>query len=90
MKSDVADRLLIDSTEAARMCGISRTMWWSLHSAGKVPVPVRLGRRTLWRSDELCRWTAGGCPPRERWLAQEATEKRGHRPSVKNSAGNTT
>ena len=90
MKNDVAERLLIDSTEAAAMCGISRTMWWSMHSQGRVPAPVRLGRRTLWSVDELRRWTAVGCPARERWAAQEDTEKRGHRPSLKNSAEKTT
>ena len=90
MKSDVADRLLVDSTEAARLCGISRTMWWSLHSSGRVPAPVRLGRRTLWSVDELRGWIAAGCPARERWLAQGDAEKRVHRVSLKNSAGNTT
>lgn len=71
MKTDTPDRLLIGSTEAARLCGINRSTWWRLHSAGRVPAPVRLGRRTLWRADELRRWVAGGCPPRQRWLDRE-------------------
>jgi len=73
MKSvNTMESLLVDSTEASRLCGISRTMWWSLHSAGRVPMPVRLGRRTLWSVEELRGWIAAGCPPRERWLAEDA------------------
>ena len=90
MSEPTTDRLLVDSVEAARLCGISRTTWWSLHSSGRVPAPVRLGRRTLWRADELRRWTEGGCPPRERWLAEEETERRGQRAGLKNTSGNTT
>jgi len=84
------ERLLLGSDDAARACGISRTAWWALQSQGRVPAPVRLGRRTLWSVDELRAWVAAGCPPRERWLAQADGEKRGQRASLKNSTGNTT
>ena len=77
MKNVVVERLLIGAMEAARMAGVSRSTWWSLHSAGKVPVPVHLGGRTLWNIEELRRWIAAGCPARERWLA-EGADKRVH------------
>lgn len=54
--------LLVDAKAAARLCGVSRAHFWAMHSAGKVPLPVRLGRRTLWRTAELADWTAAGCP----------------------------
>lgn len=59
--------LLIDARAAAILCGISRATWWSLHSAGRVPLPIRLGRRTLWRREEVAAWVAAGCPSRDRW-----------------------
>jgi len=61
--------LLVDSDTAADLCGVSRTTWWALHSSGRCPAPVKLGRRTLWRRAELEAWTAAGCPPRAKWQA---------------------
>jgi predicted DNA-binding transcriptional regulator AlpA len=63
--------LLVDAREAARLCGVSRATWWALHSSGRVPLPVRLGRRTLWAAMELTAWTESGCPPRDRWQAMK-------------------
>ncbi len=63
--------LLVSASEAARLCGVSRTSWWALHSAGRVPLPVRLGRRTLWRVAELAEWVEAGCPPRRMWEARK-------------------
>jgi len=79
MKNVAAEPLLIGSSQAAAMCGVSRSTWWSLHSAGKVPVPVHLGGRTLWNIEELRRWVEMGCPSRERWTALEAVGKQVHR-----------
>jgi len=36
-------------------------------ASGRVPSPVKLGRRALWRFDEIRQWVAAGCPPRSRW-----------------------
>jgi predicted DNA-binding transcriptional regulator AlpA len=44
--------LAVDAAGAARICGLSRAMWWKLDSSGRCPAPVRLGRRCLWRVDE--------------------------------------
>ena len=57
----------IEAAQAARLCGISRATWYSLRKAGRVPRPVRLGRRVLWRVEELREWMAAGCPPLSRW-----------------------
>ena len=62
--------LLLSAGQAAALCGVSRRTWWALHAAGKTPLPVRLGRRTLWRASGpggLEAWVAAGCPPRDRW-----------------------
>lgn len=63
--------LLIDAVEAARLCGVGRTMWLTLHNSGKCPLPIRLGRRTLWRVEELRRWVAEGCQSRDVWQRKE-------------------
>lgn len=59
--------LLLDAREASRMLGVSRSTWLSLRAAGRTPRPVRIGRRTLWRIDELKAWVDAGCPPLHRW-----------------------
>ena len=68
--------LLLDARAASALCGVSVRTWWALHSAGKTPLPVRLGRRTLWRADELADWCKAGCPARGRW----ENVKKGARP----------
>ena len=59
--------LLLDAKAAAQLCSVSLRTWWSLNAAGKTPLPVRLGRRTLWQADELADWCRAGCPSRDRW-----------------------
>jgi hypothetical protein len=56
--------LLVDTTTAARMCGVCRRYWLQLDNAGKVPAPVRFGKRKLWSVKELQDWVAQGCPAR--------------------------
>ena len=63
--------LLLPAPKAARLCGISEATWYRLKAAGKVPVPVRLGGRVLWKVEELRRWCAAGCPDQRSWLALE-------------------
>jgi predicted DNA-binding transcriptional regulator AlpA len=62
---------LVDDREAARLHGISRSSWWTLHASGRCPAPVKLGRRTLWRRAELAAWIRCGAPSRERWNAMQ-------------------
>jgi len=75
MAIEAAEKLLLSAAEASALCRVGRSLWWSMHSAGKVPLPVRLGRRTLWRAEELREWTRAGCPSRDRWLAAQGAER---------------
>ena len=59
--------LLIDSRQAAALCGIGRTLWLDLDQQGRVPQGFKLGRRKLWRVDEIKSWVAAGMPNREKW-----------------------
>lgn len=65
-----AEAALLDAHAAAAMCGIARTLWLALHNSGRIPLPVRLGRRVLWRKAELSAWIEAGCPPQSAWNAE--------------------
>jgi predicted DNA-binding transcriptional regulator AlpA len=61
--------LAVPADGAAELCGVSRSQWWKLHSAGKVPLPIYLGSKApRWRVEELRLWLAAGAPDRTTWL----------------------
>ena len=62
----------VDARAAARMHGVGARSWARWSASGRVPRPVRLGRRVLWPVAELEDWARAGCPPRERWEAIHA------------------
>ena len=61
---------LLNAKQAAAMCAKSVRTWRTWDSAGWIPSPVRIGRSTLWRADELREWVAAGCPRRAEWEAR--------------------
>jgi predicted DNA-binding transcriptional regulator AlpA len=63
--------LLVTARQAAAMCGKSLRTWRSWDAAGWIPRPIRIGRSTLWRVDELRAWAEAGCPRRGEWEAQQ-------------------
>jgi predicted DNA-binding transcriptional regulator AlpA len=67
MPVDAHEKFLLCDKEAAALLGIGRTLLWGLHNSGRLPLPVKLGRRTLWNFEELKAWTAAGCPARQKW-----------------------
>ena len=67
----VPQQLLLTAKQGARMCGKSLRTWRSWDSAGWIPRPVRIGRATLWRADELRAWVEAGCPRRDEWEARQ-------------------
>ena len=70
----LVEPLLLSSVEAAKTLGISVRLLQSLNSSGRLPMPVRLGRRTLWAADELRAWVAAGAPSREKWVQIRRTQ----------------
>ena len=61
--------LLVGAEAAGKLLGISRRHFTQLESAGQVgPMPVKLGRRSVWNYQEIKRWVAAGCPCRDVWL----------------------
>lgn len=63
--------LLLDARAAGALCGFSRASWWKLQQSGRCPLPIRLGRKVLWRRSDLEGWIAQGCPPRDAARAAE-------------------
>lgn len=62
-----AEALLISADELAGLLGCSLCHVWRMHSGGKVPKPVKIGRLTRWRNAEVRAWIEAGAPPRTTW-----------------------
>ena len=61
------ERLLICAPELARLLGVSQRQVAAHAASGRLPRPVRLGRATRWRVEEIREWLAAGAPAREKW-----------------------
>lgn len=59
--------ILIGIEVVAEVLGVSVAHVKRLRVSGRIPRPVRLGKRTLWRAAELDEWCRSGCPDRARW-----------------------
>jgi predicted DNA-binding transcriptional regulator AlpA len=68
--------MLIPDTVAAALCGCSRSHWHVLAAAGKIPPSIRLGRKRLWRAEEIRAWIDAGCPDGATWDAMTASSRR--------------
>jgi len=64
-------QFMVTAKHAAAMCGKSLRTWRTWDAIGLIPRPVRIGRSTLWRLDELRQWVAAGCPRRAEWEARQ-------------------
>lgn len=70
LDNNVNDALLLSAKDAGRLLGIGERFVWAMHSSGELgPLPIRLGKRTLWSRIELTEWVRARCPRREAWLA---------------------
>jgi len=58
---------LLSADEVAARLKVNRATIYRHVSAGRMPAPLKLGRRTLWRAAELRAWVEAGMPPASRW-----------------------
>ncbi len=67
--------LVVDAKRLARLltCGV-RTVR-TLDAGGKLPKPLRIGGRVVWRVAEIRDWLAAGAPDRDTWAALTAARK---------------
>lgn len=70
------NRLLVDARRLAVLLCSSLRWVRTLDAAGKLPTPVRVGGRVLWRSDEIRDWLAAGCPDRETWELRKSARSK--------------
>lgn len=63
--------LLLTALEAATMLKVELRTWRTWYAAGRIPEPVRIGRKTFWRPDDLRGWVAAGCPDRATWAVMQ-------------------
>jgi predicted DNA-binding transcriptional regulator AlpA len=70
------EALLVPAAVAGRMCGRSEASWWRDYAARRIPAPVRLGGRTLWRVQELREWVDFGCPDNKAWQALQSAKRK--------------
>ncbi len=67
-RNSQTNQLLLGVGEVCSMLSIGRTHFYQQQSSGRFgPMPVKLGRRSLYRKAELEAWTEAGCPNREKW-----------------------
>lgn len=60
-------KLALSAQEVAEVLGVSRAHVWRLHSSGRIPKPVRLGRAVRWNRKTLEDWLEAGGPSRDQW-----------------------
>ena len=67
--------LVVDSRRLTKLlsCGLRTVRTWD--AAGKLPAPIRLGGRVVWRVSEIRAWLKAGAPDRETWAAIVAARK---------------
>ena len=68
-------RLLLSALEAAAACGVGERLWADLNRQGRVPAPIKLGRRRLWSLAVLREWVDAGCPPRHQFEKTRRSER---------------
>ena len=67
--------LALDAARAAKACGVSVALWYSMDSVGKIPMAVKLNSKRVWSVDTLKLWLAHGCPSRDSAEWQGLLEK---------------
>ena len=73
--ADADSPLVVDARSlAALLCsGVRTVRTWD--AAGKLPQPIRIGGRVVWRVEEIRAWLDAGAPDRETWEARRASRK---------------
>src|SRR4051794_7755278 len=70
--ADAGSPLVVDAKRLAKLlcAGVRTVRTWD--AAGKLPAPIRLGGRVVWRVHEVRDWLAAGAPSRAEWAALRA------------------
>ena len=61
--------LTVDAKRLARLLGQSLRTIRTWDASGKLPQPLRIGGRVVWRLEEINAWLEAGAPRRTEWNA---------------------
>lgn len=67
--------LVADARRLAALLNLGLRTIRSLDAAGRLPAPIRIGGRVLWRIDDVRAWLAAGAPDRATWEARRAARR---------------
>lgn len=73
--SDPLIPLVADAKGLSKLLGLGVRTIRTHDAAGKLPQPVKLGGRVVWRLDEVRAWLDAGAPDRATWAALRAARK---------------
>ncbi|MCL2624486.1 MAG: helix-turn-helix domain-containing protein [Planctomycetaceae bacterium] len=59
--------ILLNTKDAAALCGVTIKRWRTWNTLGKIPAPLRIGKNFFWKHAELVRWVEADCPARKHW-----------------------
>lgn len=62
--ASAVEPILLGLEGAAAFCGMTDREFWAHHANGRVPMPVKIGRRLHFRRADLVAWVDMGCPSR--------------------------
>ena len=71
--ADVQERDVANPTELMTVGDVARSLrlsvraTWRANATGFLPRPLKVGRATRWRSEELTAWVRAGMPTRSVW-----------------------
>ncbi len=76
--AQIAAAEALDASQASVVCGVSRSKWLALVSAGQAPSAVELGvgRCPRWLKSELMAWLKCGAPTMRTWASMRVSEMR--------------
>jgi len=71
-----AHGLLLSAKCVGMLLDIGERFVWAMHSSGELgPLPIHLGKRTLWSRFELMDWVKARCPRREVWVTIKGEDR---------------
>lgn len=70
MQAATPKKLLVSPSEAAEMLGMSRSLFYQLLSAGRIPLrAIKFGRKRLYDVEHLRAFVRSGCSPQ--WRSED-------------------
>ena len=67
--------LVADARRLAALLDVGLRTVRTWDAAGRLPAPVRIGGRVVWRVCEIRAWLDAGAPDRETWAAIRAARR---------------